>query len=85
LEERTLVEYIPANPDLGRKYFGRKEFARIHLRKSGLWSNLTLVERNLIEFNFGANRTLVEPDFGRTWSKLAFGRTDFGRTVFGRT
>jgi hypothetical protein len=35
----------------------------------------------LVELNFKANRTLVEPDFGRT----DFGRKDFGRTEFGRT
>jgi hypothetical protein len=54
-----------------------------------------LVERKWVEFNFGANRTLVEPDFvskemeriqfWREWSKLDFGRSEFGITDFGRT
>jgi hypothetical protein len=35
----------------------------------------------LIEFHFGANRTLAEPDYGRT----DFGSKDFGKTEFGRT
>jgi hypothetical protein len=34
---------------------------------------LALVERNLLESHFCANRTLVEPDFGRT----EFGRISF--------
>jgi hypothetical protein len=29
-------------------------------------AGLTLVEQNLVEFHFGAIRTLVEHDFGRT-------------------
>jgi hypothetical protein len=48
------------------------------------------VERNLVEYPLGANRTLVEPDFGRTTlveyipANPDFGRKDFGRKEFDR-
>jgi hypothetical protein len=38
----------------------------------------TSVERTLEEFNFGTNRTLLQPDFGKT----DFGRKEFGRKDF---